>query len=41
MAAPGKRIVVYGEQGLGDEITFASMLPDAIASSQVGCARLH
>jgi tetratricopeptide (TPR) repeat protein len=32
--APGKRIVVYGEQGLGDEITFASMLPDAIAASE-------
>lgn len=31
---PGKRIVVYGEQGLGDEITFASMLPDAIAASE-------
>ena len=27
----GKRIVIYGEQGLGDEISFASMVPDAIA----------
>lgn len=27
---PGKSIVVYGEQGLGDEICAASMLPDAI-----------
>lgn len=26
----GKTVVVYGEQGLGDEISFASMLPDAI-----------
>lgn len=27
---PGKTVVVYGEQGIGDEIMFASMLPDAI-----------
>ena len=27
---PGKTVVVYGEQGLGDELSFASMLPDAI-----------
>jgi tetratricopeptide (TPR) repeat protein len=27
---PGKTVVLYGEQGLGDEISFASMLPDAI-----------
>jgi tetratricopeptide (TPR) repeat protein len=26
---PGKRVAVYGEQGLGDEISFASMIPDA------------
>ena len=26
----GKTVVVYGEQGLGDELSFASMLPDAI-----------
>lgn len=25
----GKRVVIYGEQGLGDEISFASMIPDA------------
>ena len=31
---PGKRIVVYGEQGLGDEISFASMVPDAIERSE-------
>jgi tetratricopeptide (TPR) repeat protein len=28
--SPGKTVVVYGEQGLGDEINAASMLPDAI-----------
>jgi tetratricopeptide (TPR) repeat protein len=27
---PGKTVVVYGEQGLGDELSFASMIPDAI-----------
>lgn len=27
---PGKTVVIYGEQGLGDEINAASMLPDAI-----------
>jgi tetratricopeptide (TPR) repeat protein len=27
---PGKRVVLYGEQGIGDEISFASMIPDAI-----------
>jgi tetratricopeptide (TPR) repeat protein len=27
---PGKTVVLYGEQGIGDEISFASMLPDAI-----------
>lgn len=27
---PGKTVVIYGEQGLGDEICAASMLPDAI-----------
>lgn len=28
--SPGKVVALYGEQGLGDEISFASMLPDAI-----------
>lgn len=28
---PHQTIVLYGEQGLGDEISFASMLPDAVA----------
>jgi hypothetical protein len=27
---PGKNVVLYGEQGIGDEISFASMVPDAI-----------
>jgi tetratricopeptide (TPR) repeat protein len=31
--SPGKTIVVYGEQGLGDEICAASMLPDVIRDS--------
>jgi tetratricopeptide (TPR) repeat protein len=26
----GKRVVLYGEQGIGDELSFASMVPDAI-----------
>lgn len=30
---PGLRVVLHGEQGLGDEICFASMLPDAINHS--------
>lgn len=30
----GKRVAIYGEQGLGDEISFASVLPDAVAVSQ-------
>jgi tetratricopeptide (TPR) repeat protein len=28
--AKGKKVAIYGEQGLGDEISFASMVPDAI-----------
>ena len=28
---PGKKVVIYGEQGLGDEIMFASILPDLMA----------
>jgi hypothetical protein len=27
---PGKKVLIYGEQGIGDEIMFASMLPDAM-----------
>jgi tetratricopeptide (TPR) repeat protein len=39
---PGQRVVVYGEQGLGDEISFASMIPDLADISQkvyVDCDR--
>ena len=32
-ALSGKRILVYAEQGLGDEIMFASCLPDVVAAS--------
>ena len=32
--SPGKNIVVYGEQGIGDEIMFASMLPELIRDSK-------
>jgi tetratricopeptide (TPR) repeat protein len=28
--SPGKTVVIYGEQGVGDEVCAASMLPDAI-----------
>lgn len=31
---PGKTIVVYGEQGIGDEIMFASCLPDLMKISK-------
>ena len=31
----GKTIVVYGEQGIGDEIMFASMLPDLMKNNTV------
>jgi tetratricopeptide (TPR) repeat protein len=30
---PGLKVVIYGEQGLGDEISFASMFNDAIKDS--------
>lgn len=32
--AKGKNIVIYGEQGLGDEICYASVIPDAIEDSE-------
>ena len=32
--SPGKTVAIYGDQGLGDEICSASMLPDAIAASK-------
>lgn len=31
---PNKTIVVYGEQGLGDEILFASMIPDLLKTAK-------
>lgn len=31
---PGKTIIVYGEQGIGDEIMFASCLPDLLKVSK-------
>jgi tetratricopeptide (TPR) repeat protein len=43
--SPGKTVVLYGEQGIGDELSFASMVPDAIAVCNrviIDCdARLH
>lgn len=32
---PGKTVTVYGEQGLGDEIMFASMIPDMMKTNPV------
>lgn len=32
--SPGKTVVVYGEQGLGDEVCAASILPDVIRDSK-------
>lgn len=32
---PGKTIVVYGEQGIGDELMFASILPDLMQDCKV------
>lgn len=33
--SPGKTVVVYGEQGIGDEIMFASVLPDIMKTCNV------
>lgn len=33
--APGKNLVIYGEQGLGDEIMYASCIPDAMRENSV------
>jgi len=33
--AKGKNVIVYGEQGLGDEISFGSVLPDIIKDCKV------
>lgn len=32
---PGKPVAVYGEQGIGDEIMFASMIPDLLKTNPV------
>jgi tetratricopeptide (TPR) repeat protein len=32
--SPGKRVICWGDQGIGDEIFFANSLPDLIAVSQ-------
>jgi tetratricopeptide (TPR) repeat protein len=32
---PGKTVVIYGEQGIGDEIMFASILPDVMKDCHV------
>jgi Tfp pilus assembly protein PilF len=32
---PGKKVVIYGEQGIGDELMFASMLPDVMKTNEV------
>ncbi len=37
----GKKVVVYGEQGIGDEILFASCLPDLIRDSELVVFECH
>lgn len=32
---PGKRVCIYGEQGMGDEIMFASMIPDVLKTNEM------
>lgn len=32
---PGKKLAIWGEQGLGDEIMFASMIPDVMRDNEV------
>ena len=32
---PGKIVCIYGEQGIGDEIMFASMIPDVLKTNKV------
>lgn len=39
-AMPRATVVIYGEQGIGDEIMFASMIPDAIAAAEAGGGRV-
>lgn len=33
--SPGKTVIVYGEQGMGDEIMFSSMIPDLMKDANV------
>lgn len=33
--SPGKKVIIYGEQGIGDEIMFASMIPDVLKTNEV------
>lgn len=33
--SPGKKVIIYGEQGIGDEIMFASMVPDVLKTNEV------
>lgn len=37
----GARVIVYGEQGIGDEILFASMLPDLIGKCEIVVLECH
>lgn len=37
---PRATVVIYGEQGIGDEIMFASMIPDAIKAAEEGGGRV-
>lgn len=37
---PRATVVIYGEQGIGDEIMFASMIPDAIKAAEAGGGRV-
>lgn len=39
--APDKTVLIFGEQGLGDEIMFASCLPDAIARVKHAVVHCH
>ena len=38
--SPGRTILVHGEQGIGDEIMFASCLPDVVEQRSTSCRRL-
>lgn len=38
---PGKRIVLFGEQGIGDELLFMSCLPDVVRDSELVIVDCH